>query len=96
MSNIVKYASDNYGDFYWEIRYTDTRTGERVSYMNVAFPSRESAQRELYSIKTQIEKMKGMGYYLNRHSEHEVNYAFTIGKNFRISKRKFNSIKHNI
>lgn len=86
-----QYAKTKYGQYYWEIRYTDARTGQRYSYMNVAFETLASAQRELERIKKQIKKMKGMGAYLNRANEYQVNYVCTIGKNFRIRKRKFNS-----
>jgi hypothetical protein len=84
------YAKTVYGDYYWQINYTDANTNERKTYMNVAFESLVSAENELRIIKKQIEKMKGLGYYLNRTGEHKVDYVCTTGKNFRIKKKKTN------
>jgi len=71
---------------YWQIRYTNIDTGDRLTYMNIGFESEKSAKDELRKIKEQITKLKGMGYYLNRGNDFIKNRVCLIGKNFRIRK----------
>lgn len=67
------------------IKYTN-ENGERKIYMNTAFDTLEIAQNELRKIKEQREKLKGIGAYLNRTNNYELNRACIAGRNFRIKK----------
>lgn len=84
-----QYSNIVYGDFYWQIRYTNVFTGERLTYMNVKFASEFSAKEELRRIKREVAKLKGLGYYMNRSGGFDKATICMVGKNFRIRKRKF-------
>lgn len=75
------------------IKYTN-ENGERKTYMNIGFDTLESAENELRRIKEQREKLKGIGAYLNRTDNYELNRACIAGKNFRI--KKVSVVVHNL
>lgn len=71
---------------YFQIRYTDIDTGQRLTYMNIGFENKDSAINELRKIKDQKKKLNGVGYYLKKGNSFLKNRACLSGINFRIRK----------
>ncbi len=90
----MQYAPDPYdydedgNHIGWRIRYTDKRTGEKHYYMNVLFPSAESADRELKRIKR--DKIKAIEYaYPNDTEKYRCCFKIMKAKNVNsINKKK--------
>lgn len=66
---------------YYQITYTDSRTGERKTYMNVGFETRGEAERERKLLIAEVKKYRKM--YIG---ESTIARASIVGKNFRIKK----------
>lgn len=84
----IQYAQTEYGEFYWQIKFNDD-LGQEHTYMNCAFPSEISAERELKRIiKNQI-KFKKDNPYFDPSDENNMNVSsISIGCDWRIKKRK--------
>lgn len=69
---------------YFQITYTDSRTGERITYMNIGFETKEAAEMEKNLLVREAKKYRKMSI-LGR-----VGFARAsiVGINFRIKKIK--------
>lgn len=66
---------------YFRIKYENVFSGKSLHYMNVGFPSENSAQQELDKIIKEQERLKALGVNFQ---ENRYNSAVFSGKNFEI------------